>query len=145
MVSAKGSGKVGGVTVAHLTRDLVDRNRLLGQELRGDSHTPRHEVAMESSLPELGIGALQLARGGAQCPRHRRNGQLPSVVADDDDPRKQIETTSFTECVDTHTPLADDLPAPGQQRKNAARANATPLDTTSAGVAGTGPQRGRLG
>jgi hypothetical protein len=117
MVSAKGSGKVGGVAVANLTGDLANRNRLLGEELRGDGHAPRHEVAMESALPELGIGALQLARGGAQRPRHRRNGQLPSIVVDDDDPRKQIKTTSFTECVDTHTPLADDLPLPGQQRK----------------------------
>jgi hypothetical protein len=91
------------LAVADEPRDVADGNRrLLGEQLRRRAHPPREQVLVEAQLAELRIRALNLPRRARDGAGDLGERQLAPVVARDDEPREQIDTSSGGERLGLH-------------------------------------------
>jgi hypothetical protein len=104
----KRSREVRAAAVADEPRDVLDAHRaLLGEQLRPDRESPRGEVLAEARLRELLVGPLELAGRARQRACDLREREVATVVADDHDPREQVQTPPRGHGFGTHARLSD--------------------------------------
>ncbi len=102
--TAERPGEVRRLAVADEPRDGADRDRrLLGEQLRRRAHPPLEQVLVKAQLAELRIDALNLPRRARHSAGDVGERQLATVVARDDEPREQVDTSSGGERLRMHT------------------------------------------
>ena len=104
-----------GVAIANQPRHIADRDRLLGEQLARGGQAPRDEVLVEGLFSEERIRALQLARGARERAGDRLEREIPTVVARNEHPRKEVEATALAQRGGTHISYSDS-PAPAGRR-----------------------------
>ena len=70
----EGLDEVRGLAVAHQTRDVGHRQRLVGEELGGVAQPHRAQMGGEGGQPDLVVGAFELARRDRQGTSERCEG-----------------------------------------------------------------------
>ena len=76
--------ELGRLAVADAVRDLAHGQAAGGQQLGGLLHPDAREVVAEGGLPDLGVGALQLAAGGRDPARDLVEREVAAVLLVDD-------------------------------------------------------------
>jgi len=97
-----------GLAETNQPRHVAHRDgRLLDQQLSSHVQPALAQLLMKANLAALSEGARELARRAGKRPCNRIKRERTSIVAGDDYPRLQIQTSALLESGGTHTSLSD--------------------------------------
>src|SRR3954447_21394563 len=84
VVAAEGLGELRRLAVADPPGDVADGQRAGRQEVGGAVHAHAGEMLAERRVPDLAVGALELAPRGRHAPRDVVEGEIGAVFLRDD-------------------------------------------------------------
>ena len=88
-------GELRGLPVAHRGGHVLDRKRVVEQELGGARHPDALELAAEAGAAGLGERPLELSARGRDLMRHVRQGEvLVAITACNYRPRVPVQLTA---------------------------------------------------